>query len=218
MLDLSLVRTLEFDDVVCRRMVDVRRPLSFIQVGAFDGQTKDPLYPYIQVHGWSGVLMEPQHQAFEVLRELHRGNPRIRIVNAAIGATEGRQTLYRVEGSGLPDWCGGLASFDRESIVKHESLVPGLSRCIVAEEVPTVSFSKLLEDTGVREIDLFQLDTEGADALILGWFPFERIRPAIVHFETKHLRKPELEDCLERLKGFGYRFAASGGEDLLAVL
>lgn len=218
LLDETLTRKLEFEDVVSRRMVELGRSLRFIQVGAFDGQTRDPLFPFIRDHGWTGVLVEPQRSACESLRTLHRDRPGIRIVNAAIGVEEGRQTLYRVEGSGLPEWCGGLASFDRASIVKHESLVPGLSQHIVAEEVPTISFAKLLTEAGFPEIDLLQVDTEGADALILGWFPFQRIRPAIVHFEIKHLDKPQREHCLVRLASFGYQFAFSGGEDLMAVM
>jgi FkbM family methyltransferase len=210
-------RRLEFDDVVCRRMVEVGRPLSFLQIGAFDGEMADPLYPFIKKHCWSGVLVEPQPKPFDALRRLHEGNPYIRVVNAAIGERKGKATLYCVDGKELPSWCGGLASFDRESIAKHESMVPGLSDFIVGTEVETVAFSSLLDFDELRGFDLLQVDTEGADAQILGWFPFDRVKPAIVHFEIKHLRMPELNRCLDRLAGFGYRFAPSGGEDLLAV-
>jgi len=217
LLDARLTRTLEFEDVVCRRMVETGRPLTFVQIGAFDGQTKDPLFPFIRDHGWTGVLVEPQETACEALRALHRDRPGIRIVNAAVGEREGTQTLYRVAGDGLPDWCGGLASFDRESIAKHESLVPGLTEHIVEESVSTIPFSRILDEAGFDGLDVLQVDTEGADARILGWFPFERMKPAIVHFEIKHLGKADLELCLERLAGYGYRFAFSGEEDLLAV-
>jgi hypothetical protein len=65
--------------------------------------------------------------------------------------------------------------------------------------------------------DILQIDTEGADALILALFPFERVRPAIVHWEVKHLTKAQREATLERLGMFGYRFEPSGEEDMLAV-
>jgi hypothetical protein len=45
-----------------------------------------------------------------------------------------------------------------------------------------------------------------------------QIRPAIVHYEIKHLDKRGQEEALERLLSFGYRVARSGGEDMLAVL
>jgi hypothetical protein len=52
----------------------------------------------------------------------------------------------------------------------------------------------------------------------LSLFPFNRIKPALIHWEVKHLTKTEREGCLDRLAGFGYRFAPSGPEDMLAVL
>jgi hypothetical protein len=49
-------------------------------------------------------------------------------------------------------------------------------------------------------------------------FPLEQVRPAIIHWEVKHLSTAEREQCLDRLVSFGYRFAPSGEEDMLAVL
>ena len=53
---------------------------------------------------------------------------------------------------------------------------------------------------------------------MISLFPFERVRPAIVHWEVKHLSIAEREQCFERLANFGYHFAPSGEEDMLAVL
>jgi hypothetical protein len=75
----------------------------------------------------------------------------------------------------------------------------------------------VLDRLPCEQLDLLQIDTEGADAYILSLFPFSRVRPAIIHWETKHLSKKQREDCLDRLTGFGYRFASSGDEDMMAV-
>ena len=51
--------------------------------------------------------------------------------------------------------------------------------------------------------------------------PYSRLiacNPSIIHWEVKHLSTPQREECLDRLAGFGYRFAPSGDEDMLAVL
>src|ERR1700757_1019618 len=74
LLEPGLLRRLEFDDVVCRRMVEVGREVSFIQVGAFDGVSTDPLRKYIQTCGWRGVLIEPQPRPAAQLQELYGGN------------------------------------------------------------------------------------------------------------------------------------------------
>ena len=44
MLNPANVTGLDFHHAVCRRMVEVGRPLNFMQIGAFDGRTGDPLY------------------------------------------------------------------------------------------------------------------------------------------------------------------------------
>ncbi len=209
---------LDFDHVVCRRMVEVGRPLNFIQIGAFDGETRDPIFTYIRRHCWRGILVEPQRLAWEKLTRLHADSPDIQIVNAAVAQKPGKGTLYTVQGDGLPAWCGGLASFSRESILKHRELIAGLENFIRPEEVALIPFTELLESARILELDVLQIDTEGADAEILPMFPFDRLRPAIIHWEVKHLPKEELEGCLDRLASHGNRFAPSGGEDMLAIL
>lgn len=220
LLDSTFVRKLEFADVAYRRMIEAGRTLTFVQVGVYDGVTNDPLYPYIVDHGWTGLLIEPQSEACQRLRDLHRNRPGIRVVQAAIHDHDGEMNLFRVQmNSDLPAWCGGLASFSRESIEKHESLAPGVSNAIVEETVQTRTFRTLLSESGSNGVpDILQIDTEGFDAQILNWFPFDEMAPPIVQFERKHLDVPTQEACLDRLTTFGYRFAPSGGEDLLAVL
>jgi FkbM family methyltransferase len=211
-------RSIEFDDVICRRMVEVGRELRFIQVGAFDGVTGDPLRKYIVDCGWKGVLVEPQAAAAENLRTLYRANDRISVRQAAIDSERRQRTLYTVYSEGAPPWAGALASFDRETICKHADSIPDLQERLREESVPCLTFADIVQDLGCEEVDLLQIDVEGADALVLSLFPFDRIKPAIIHWESKHLSKSQLEECLGRLAPMGYRFARSGSEDMLAVL
>ena len=113
----------------------------------------------------------------------------------------------------------GLASLSKESILKHHHLVPAIEHHIVEQKVRLMPFIDLFDSTRMEDqLDLLQIDAEGADAKILRLFPFNSSRPAIVHWEIKHLSKKEREDCLDRLSNHGYRFASSGTEDMLAVL
>jgi FkbM family methyltransferase len=212
------LRAIEFDDVVCRRIFELGRELTFIQIGAFDGVTGDPLRKYIDKCGWRGVVVEPQPRAVSQLRHLYRGNERIVILEAALDGECRTRTLYTVESQTAPPWAGGLASFRRETIVKHSDLIPGLETMIREDCVNCITFDKVLECLPDSRIDLLQIDTEGADGHILSLFPLDRLLPAIIHWEVKHLSKKEKEDCLDRLAKFGYRFAPSGSEDMLAVV
>jgi len=212
------LRAIEFDDVVCRRMFECGSELTFIQVGAFDGITKDPLRKYINKCGWRGVVIEPQARAASQLRELYGDNDRVVILQAALDGKSGRRTLYTVDAPRAPAWAGGLASFQRETIIKHSDLIPELETMILEDAVDCVTFDEVLEVVKCKQIDLLQIDTEGADGHILSLFPLDRVQPAIIHWEVKHLSTSEREACLDRLAAFAYRFAPSGDEDMLAVL
>jgi FkbM family methyltransferase len=218
LLEPALLRRLEFDDVVCRRMFEFRPDFTFIQVGAFDGFTKDPLRKYIDKCGWRGVVVEPQPWAVDQLRELYRGNDRIVVLQAALDGKSGKRTLFTIDSPIAPSWAGGLASFQREIIVKHSDLIPGLETMIRQEYVDCITFDKVLGCLTDERVDLLQIDTEGADGYILSLFPFDRVQPSIIHWEVKHLSTRQREECLDRLASFGYRLAPSGEEDMLAVL
>jgi FkbM family methyltransferase len=217
LLEPRFLRYLEFDDAVCRRMFDAGKALTFIQVGAFDGVVGDPLRKYIEPCGWRGVMLEPQASVAGRLRELYSRNGNILVLNAALDRSPGKRTLFTIESQHAPPWAGGLASFDRQTIVKHSELVPGLEEMIREETVQCICFEDVLKRLPSEKLDLLQIDTEGADAEILSLFPLDRIRPAIIHWEIKHLSKLQRESCLDRLAAYSYRFASSGGEDMMAV-
>lgn len=218
LLEPELLRRLEFDDVVCRRMFEVGREFSFIQVGAFDGVSTDPLRKYIQKCGWRGVLVEPQPGPAAQLHKLYAGNDRLIILQAALDDKRGTRTLFTVESDTVPAWTRGMASFQRDNIVKNSYLIPGLEAMIREVTVNCITFEDVMQKLTSGPLDLLQIDTEGADGYILSLFPFDRVKPAIVHWETKNLSTPQREECLDRLLPFGYRFAPSGDEDMLAVL
>jgi FkbM family methyltransferase len=218
LLEPSYLRTIELVDVICRRMFEFGTDFTFIQIGAFDGITKDPLYDYIGRYGWRGVLVEPQPRPASQLLELYRGNDRIVVLQAALDRAHGKRTLYTVESESAPIWAGGMASFQRDHIVKHSYLIPGLEEMIREITVDCIPFDDVLEHLPSERVDLLQIDAEGADAYILSLFPFDHVKPPIIHWEIKNLTKAQREDCLERLSGFGYRFAPSGDEDMMALL
>jgi FkbM family methyltransferase len=175
-------------------------------VGAFDGVSNDPTSAFVQQSGCRAVFVEPQPAAFARLRERFGARPRVTLHNAAIDAGNGRRTLYRIPPgvAGLPAWTEQLASFDRAHVAKHEERAPGLTRHIVETEVPTMDFATLLDRDDVRRLDVLQIDAEGMDAQLIAWFPFERLRPALLHYETAHMTAFDRAATNARLRKFGY--------------
>jgi FkbM family methyltransferase len=199
-------------------MFEVGRDFTFIQVGAFDGISTDPLRKYIQTCGWRGVLIEPQPGPAARLQELYGDNDRLVILQAALDDKCGKRILFTVESESVPAWARGMASFERENIVKNSYLIPGLEATIKEISVNCITFDDVMRKVPSGRLDLLQIDAEGADGYILSLFPFDCVKPAIVHWESKNLTKLQQEEALDILKEWGYRFTRSGQEDMLAVL
>jgi len=74
----------------------------------------------------------------------------------------------------------------------------------------------LLDQYGVESLDVLQIDAEGMDFQLLSWFPFQRIKPALLHYETAHMPAEERRIVRNRLEAFGYtiRNAGSAMDDM----
>jgi hypothetical protein len=95
-----------------------------------------------------------------------------------------------------------LSSWRRQSIQFAESaayspLIPDLGRAIKEIEVACITFEEVIERLPSPKLDLLQIDAEGADGLVLSLFPFETLRPIIVHWERKNLMRSEQESALD---------------------
>ena len=156
----------------------------FIQIGANDGKTYDPLFQFITRHHDKvrGILVEPMGDAFDELIQTYRKYSDILKINVAIHNSEEEMTIYKVDPqklNRLPKWCKGIASFNEH----HHKLSGTPTDCIIPEKVKCISFDKLLDKFKVTKIDLLQIDTEGYDAEIISNINFEKIKPSIIRFE-----------------------------------
>ena len=212
---------LTFEDVLEFQYARNRRFL-FVSVGAFDGLANDPIGRFVRSRDCHGILLEPQPGAYARLCANYAGFPQCKLLNAAVDEVSGSRTLYYVPTGNpeLPEWTEQIASFQLEHVMKHEAQAPGLSACIRTREIRTISFDGLLDMFELRAIDVLQIDAEGMDGQLLGWFPFERLRPAVLHYETTHLSRVEHIAVRARLKGFGYlvREADSSSDDMAVMI
>jgi FkbM family methyltransferase len=212
---------LNFEDVL-EYQYSRSRDFTFVSVGAYDGLTNDPIGRFVRSHDCRGILLEPQSGAYARLCANYSGFPQCRLLNAAIDEVSGTRTLYYVPSGnpGFPGWTEQIASFQLEHVTKHEAEVPGLSACVRSREIRTLSFGDLLDQCALRAIDVLQIDAEGMDGQLIGWFPFERLRPAVLHYETTHLSPAEHAAVRARLEGFGYlvREADSSADDMAVMV
>jgi FkbM family methyltransferase len=187
------------------------REFTALVIGAFDGMANDPTGEFIRRRRCRAVFVEPQPGPFNRLRE-HMGScQNVMLLNAAVDEVSGVHDMYCIPPGieGLPGWTEQLASFQKDHLLKHEDRAPGLSQHIQALQVPTISFNDLLDRYGLKGLDVLQIDAEGMDAQLLAWFPFERIKPAVLHYETAHMTSHEQSRVRQRLSGLGYTLRVS---------
>lgn len=187
----------------------------FVQIGSNDGVTGDPIYRHLAARDWRGVVVEPLPDIFERLKESYRDRPHVRAINAAVTASSGRMTIFRVDGRHPDDpfWADQLASFDRQTIMKHVWGVPNLSDRIKPVEVRTITWKNLISDISPPAIDFLHVDTEGHDYEVLrqiDWISPDA--PTAVLFEHRHLTSIDIVSSQRMFEAAGYEFIQGGGD------
>ena len=186
-----------------------KKQFTFVQIGAYDGTSNDPIRRLVTALGWTGVMLEPQPELFHRLVESYKGYQGLRFENAAVGNVDGMKTLYRIrpDAVGVPEWATQLASFDLKTLLHHETWIPNIKQYLEEIPVPSLTIETLVSRHSLKEIDLLQIDAEGYDAKIIDTIPLSKIRPRFISFEHRHLERSEFDDCCARLVKHGYKLA-----------
>lgn len=181
--------------------------LTFLQIGAFDGEGDDDLREMVLQHRLRGVLVEPQPVAFERLRQTYRNEPQVTLLQAAIAEHEGTRELFCQRGR-----ASMAASFERDHLRRH-----GIrEEEIESRPVACHTVTSALRVAGLSQVDLIQIDAEGYDWPIIRSIDFRTIRPAILRFEYRHMTGHDADACLALLAAHGYRFMAEP-RDIIAI-
>src|SRR5947209_5761746 len=81
--------SLELSLGLCLSALYLQRPdLIVVQVGAYDGNSGDPLHRFISRHQVRGILVEPQPLIFRRLQATYSGRTNLTLVNAAVTARD----------------------------------------------------------------------------------------------------------------------------------
>lgn len=199
----ELVFDLEF---VIAHLMLARPKVFFIQIGANDGISNDPLYKFVVRFGWEGILLEPLPEVFEMLTATYRDNAKLLLLNAAISEQDGWRTIYTVRMDGAAfQKAHQFSSFRKESLLGQTDWVPDIEQRVEERQVRCVSLDTLLRETKGREVDILQIDTEGYDFTILKMIDFSRLRPSIICYEHAHMSKAQQEEAAKLLVQQGYR-------------
>ena len=153
----------------------------FVQIGANDGISSDPIYNLVTKEGVHGIALEPVSNIFKQLTKNYAAYPNVHPVNKAIHKTEKEMLLYRVnpDKKQYPEWTKGTASFNK----RHHQLSEINDTDIIEEKVQCISYDELIKEYKISHIDLLQIDTEGYDYDIIKMIDFDKLAPSIISFE-----------------------------------
>ena len=183
-----------------------KKDIFFIQIGANDGITCDPLHKFVTEFGWSGILIEPMPGAFARLQKTHHGNGKLKLVNAALSHQDGSRPLYTVRmDADTFQRADMYSSFDKNVVLRNSRFVPDIADRIVELEVPCISVNTLLKEIGDRTVDVLTIDTEGFDYEILKMIDFAQWKPAVICYEHTHLNRSDMQAAASLLAKQGYR-------------
>jgi FkbM family methyltransferase len=204
--------------------------LRVVVIGANDGKTNDPMYPFARKHAAAThvLLVEPNQPLLPFLRGHYAFHPSHQVANCAIGE-EGVLTLHavkpayweRFQPGYARDWppyraATGLTSAHRahlEKALRGEGLDP--DEAIEVLSVPAMHLADLLRSEGwPASVDVLQVDAEGYDDVVLRNSNLEQTAPTLICFESHSLSREKLEALRRHLADLGYRLYPAGGNSL----
>ena len=193
------------------------KDLFFLQIGANDGKSFDPIFFLAKHLRLKGIALEPINEYFQELSKNYSGT-KVLPVNYAIYYTNTELAMYKVKKTEfLPVWSKGIASINSEH---HKKSGIDLSS-MEAVKVKAITFETLFEQYDVRNIDILQIDTEGYDYELIKLFPFDKMKPKIINFEhglkDEIMSKKQFIEIVELLVGYGYSISMDN-YDCLAYL
>lgn len=203
----SKCRQIDVFDLVVRDLLTEKPVPFFLQIGAHDGLSYDPIAPFVRAHRWPGLLVEPQPEIFAALVRNYAGHDNLLFENSAIAEQNGTLTLHRFKSANAEDHASMLTSTRKHYLQLNGDGHQGELEEIV---VPALTLDALLDKHHIAHVDILQIDTEGYDFQILQMVDFTRIKPVLIHFESNFLNSRQKAECLHRLNEQGYAVSLLG--------
>jgi FkbM family methyltransferase len=152
-----------------------------VEFGAHDGKTNSNTYRLEKEFGWSGLLVEPIPDAYELLKK----NRTCQTIHGCISNSSGKVFFLEVTGPAC-QLSGIFDGFPASHIKRIERAVRKEGGDKVMHEIRAITLRQLLEDHHIRKIDYLSIDTEGSEYEILKDFPFCRFEIGVIAVENQY--------------------------------
>ena len=179
-------------DLAIRDLMSREPDIFFLQIGAHDGVSYDPIHNYVRRFHWRGLLVEPQPAVFQKLKENYADEKQLLFENSAIARQDGTLDLYCFENANAEDHASMLTSTRKHYLTLNGDNHRGALKTIT---VSALTLESLLAKHRVERVNLLQIDTEGFDFEIIKMIDFKRMKPEIIHYENNFLNRRQKSEC-----------------------
>lgn len=166
----------------------------FIEAGAYNGVAHSICKWFEDTLGWKGINIEPHPQLFD---HLVGNRPNSVNLNYALSNKSGHTELVD------PKQFRGHATID---VNKKQKFIDNAT----VYTVETKTYTEMIEENDVSELDLFVLDVEGHELGVLEGMIGSDVLPRVIAVETNKTNK---DDILKLLEPLSYKLDYSSKAD-----
>ncbi|QIK38603.1 FkbM family methyltransferase [Caldichromatium japonicum] len=166
------------DQYLHKTLFPNRRDGFFIEFGALDGLLDSNTLFFEQQLGWSGILIEPNPDAFALLK---RHRPACQLENIAISDENGMLPFIKIAGN-FYGWSGLECNLEPQHRQRIEQYIQPQEIHRIMVEVHDLYW--LVDKYGLTHVDLISIDTEGTEERIMRAFPWQRLTVSVFCIEN----------------------------------
>jgi FkbM family methyltransferase len=181
------------DEIIHKRYFKNRHHGISIEAGALDGVWDSSTYFFKKNFEWNTINIEPLNNMFQ---KLIINRPNSINLNLALSNKNGITIIKNYKHPTLKyDW--GNASL--QYLPQHERGLQNIcgKENYIEQEIKTITYSSLIKEQKINELDLFVLDVEGHEYEVIDGMKDAEIFPKVFVIEHGH-RTPE--DIVNKLK------------------
>ena len=162
------------------KLLKRRRNGFFIECGAYRGEDLSDTLFFELKRNWTGLLIEAHPDYF---RQILQKNRQAIALRACLSVTRSQQLMkFKLSG-----WGSGISSTYRNYNTKPDR----------ETDVQCFSINSIMAAIGVRHVDFFVLDVEGAEIPILKTIDWSRLTIDVLNIEYSEIK---VQDRLKKLK------------------
>ena len=167
---------------------------TFCSLGENDGLTFSNVRALAE-RGWSGVMIEPDPEAFERLKKLYEGHKGLYTYNYAISDTNGKKFLQKSSSLLGQGDTGLVSTFNASEMKRFHSVVK-----YEPTEVTVYTWATARNRWSIRSFDFISIDIEGDELRVLPSIDLTNTKMLCIEFNGRQDLKEQYDQYMEGFK------------------